>query len=74
MERLTLGFDLAFAGMSIVFSALVMVSLFITFLPRILAVVNRYIPEIHAHRQREETPAAIAAAIAAALHARRQSD
>ena len=71
------GLDLAFAGMSIVFTALVLVSVFIAVLPRILAVINPYIPpaQLHTQSQSNETDtAAIAAAIGFALHARRQND
>ena len=71
------GLDLAFAGMSIVFTALVLVSVFIAVLPRILAAINPYIPpaQLHTQNQDKETDAtAIAAAIGFALHARRQND
>ena len=71
------GLDLAFVGMSIVFTALVLVSVFIVVLPRILAVINPYIPpaQLHTQSQDKETDAAaIAAAIGFALHARRQND
>ena len=43
------GFELAFAGMTIVFTALVLVTLFIVLLPKVLVVVNRLIPEAHLH-------------------------
>ena len=71
------GLDLAFVGMSIVFTALVLVSVFIVVLPRILAAINPYIPpaQLHTQSQDKETDAAaIAAAIGFALHARRQND
>ena len=69
------GLDLAFVGMSIVFTALVLVSVFIVVLPRILAVINPYIPPAQLHTQDKETDAtAIAAAIGFALHAHRQND
>ncbi len=69
------GLDLAFAGMSIVFTVLVLVSVFIAVLPRILAAINPYIPPAHLHTQSQETDAAaIAAAIGFALHTRRQND
>ena len=71
------GLDLAFVGMSIVFTALVLVSVFIAVLPRILAAINPYIPpaQLHTQSQDKETDAAaIAAAIGFALHARRQND
>ena len=38
------GFQIAFAGMAIVFLALVLVSIFIALLPRLLNVVNRILP------------------------------
>ena len=71
------GFELAFAGMTIVFTALVLVTLFIALLPKALVVVNRLIPEAHLHtappqRQRADA-AAIAAAVGFALHARQQA-
>lgn len=72
-----LGLDLAFAGMSIVFTALVLVSVFIAVLPRILAAIHPYIPPAQLHTQsqsKESDAAAIAAAIGFALHARRQND
>ena len=71
------GLDLAFVGMSIVFTALVMVSIFIAVLPRILAAIHPYIPPAQLHTQshsRENDAPAIAAAIGFALHARRQND
>ena len=71
------GLDLAFVGMSIVFTALVLVSVFIAVLPRILAAINPYIPpaQLHTQSQDKETDAAaIAAAIGFALHTRRQND
>ena len=76
------GFSLAFAGMTIVFVALIAVCLFITLLPRLLLVVNRYYPELDgldgpaSREQREGAPGAddeAMAAIAAALHAHRQA-
>ena len=71
------GLDLAFVGMSIVFTALVLVSIFIAVLPRILAAIHPYIPPAQLHTQshsRETDAPAIAAAIGVALHARRQND
>ena len=71
------GLDLAFVGMSIVFTALVLVSIFIAVLPRILAAIHPYIPPAQLHTQsqsKENDDAAIAAAIGFALHARRQND
>lgn len=71
------GLDLAFAGMSIVFTALVLVSIFIAVLPKILAAINPYIPPAQLHTQsqsKDPDAAAIAAAIGFALHVRRQND
>lgn len=72
------GLDLAFVGMSIVFTALVLVSVFIVVLPRILAAINPYIPpaQLHtqSHSKENDDAPAIAAAIGFALHARRQND
>ena len=71
------GLDLAFVGMSIVFTALVLVSIFIAVLPKILAAIHPYIPPAQLHTQshsRETDAPAIAAAIGFALHARRQND
>jgi len=68
------GFEMAFAGMTIVFVALSMVSIFIALLPRILVVVNQYIPEGHAHATPNPKPAAAnaeeatVAAVAYAVH------
>ncbi|MDE2809389.1 MAG: OadG family protein [Gemmatimonadota bacterium] len=71
------GLDLAFVGMSIVFTALVLVSIFIAVLPRILGAIHPYIPPAQLHTQshnKENDAPAIAAAIGFALHARRQND
>lgn len=70
------GLDLAFVGMSIVFTALVLVSVFIAVLPRLLAVINPHIPpaQLHTQSQSRETNAAAIAAISFALHAHRQND
>ena len=72
------GFELAFAGMTIVFTALVLVSIFIAVLPKVLVVLNRLIPEVHHHtaapQQREASDeTAVAAAIGFGLHTRKQS-
>ncbi len=72
------GFELAFAGMTIVFTALSLVSIFIGLLPHLLVFVNRWIPEVHHHsapKARAKSPAAgndaeIAAAIGYVLHNR----
>jgi oxaloacetate decarboxylase gamma subunit len=67
------GFGLAFAGLSIVFVALGLVALFVALLPRVLWVVNHYIPEEHgpAPPQRADE-LEVVAAIGYALHARMQ--
>ncbi len=72
------GFELTFAGMTIVFTALVLVSTFIALLPKALVVLNRMIPEVHHHtakpKVREQgNEAQIAAAIGFALHAQKQA-
>ena len=72
------GSELAFAGMTIVFTALVLVSIFIAVLPKVLVVFNRLIPEVHHHtaapQQREASDeTAVAAAIGFALHTQKQS-
>lgn len=72
------GFELAFAGMIIVFTALSLVSIFIALLPHCLVFVNRWIPEVHHHsapKAKTKAPAAaneaeIAAAIGYVLHSR----
>ena len=72
------GFELAFAGMIIVFTALVLVALFIALLPKALVVVNRLIPEAHPHtapppKRQVDDDTAIAVAVGFALHARQQA-
>ena len=72
------GFELAFAGMTIVFTALVLVTLFIFLLPKVLVVVNRLIPEAHLHtapppRPQGDDDASIAVAVGFAFHARQQA-
>ena len=72
------GFELAFAGMIIVFTALVLVALFIALLPKALIVVNRLIPEAHLHtapppQRQGDDDTAIAVAVAVALHAQQQA-
>jgi oxaloacetate decarboxylase gamma subunit len=73
------GFELAFAGMVIVFVALAMVSLFIAVLPRVLPLLNRHLPEVEHPTTAKSRPApaaadanegAVAAAIAYVLHHR----
>ena len=64
------GLPIALAGMIIVFTALLLISLFITLLPRILAVVARRFPETAHHAPRRvETPREDLAAVAAAAWA-----
>ena len=72
------GFELAFAGMTIVFTALVLVSTFIALLPKVLAPINRLIPEVHLHtapsqQSKGGDEAEIAAAVGFALHAQGRS-
>ena len=70
------GGELALAGMLIVFTALTGISLFIGFLPKILPVLNRILPEAELHTKpkvRAPAPAAtndgvVVAAIAFAMH------
>ena len=72
------GFELAFAGMIIVFTALSLVSIFIALLPHLLVSVNRWVHEVHHHsapKTKAKSPAAgndteIAAAIGYVLHNR----
>ncbi len=72
------GIELAFAGMTIVFTALSLVCIFIALLPHVLSVVDRYIPEVHHHvapqpkAKSAGNEADIAAAIAYVLHGRSQ--
>jgi Na+-transporting methylmalonyl-CoA/oxaloacetate decarboxylase gamma subunit len=70
------GFAIAITGMIIVFSALVLISLALTALPRVLAVLNEYYPEKadHAPAPRPAAGAGeqeIAAAAAFAMHLHR---
>lgn len=62
------GLPIALAGMIIVFTALLLITLFITVLPRILAAVARRFPETvhHAPRRVEPPPEDLAAVAAAA--------
>ena len=69
------GGGIAVTGMSIVFTALGVISLFIAFLPRILERVARFFPESEGHGTRkkpreERDDAEVVAAIAFALHAK----
>lgn len=69
------GGGIAVTGMSIVFIALGLISLFIVFLPRILERVARFFPESEGHgtqkRPRaERDDAEVVTAIAFALHAK----
>lgn len=67
------GLGLAFAGMSIVFVALGLVTLFVALLPRVLLLVNRYIPEEHSPAPPQSADELeVVAAIGYALHARTQ--
>ena len=69
------GGGIAVTGMSIVFTALGLISLFIALLPRILERVARLFPESQGHGVRkkvreERDDSEVVAAIALALHAR----
>ncbi|MCY3736944.1 MAG: OadG family transporter subunit [Gemmatimonadaceae bacterium] len=64
------GLPIALAGLTIVFTALLLITLFITLLPRILAMVARRFPEtVHHAPRRVETPREDPAAVAAAVWA-----
>ena len=63
------GFGVAIVGMTIVFSALAFISLFIAALPRILTVVSWIFPD--ASTRASEDDEKIVAAIGAVLHARK---
>ncbi|MBC8289236.1 MAG: OadG family protein [Planctomycetes bacterium] len=70
------GFAIAITGMVIVFSALVLISLALTGLPKALAILNEYYPEKPDHSVPAPRPAAapgsgdqeLAAAAAFAMH------
>lgn len=65
------GFVIAAAGMTIVFVALILISLFITVLPRLLEALATFLPEPTPHHSSGGSPArddAVVAAIAWALH------
>lgn len=73
------GFWLSITGMLIVFFALALVSLFITWLPRGLATINRIFPEPPDHHHpppsrapRDGIDVELVVAIAAAMNARRR--
>lgn len=71
------GFAIAITGMVIVFSALVLISLALTALPKVLAVLAEYYPEKVEHSAPARRPAAgagdqeTAAAAAFAMHLHR---
>jgi len=79
------GVGIAMTGMSIVFVALALISVFIALLPRILRVLARYVPESSAHASPQPRPvettgrhaagagdASMVVAIGFALHTARQ--
>lgn len=72
--------EIAVAGMTIVFTALILISAFITGLPRLLGLVARAFPEAVAQVPRRATPTppappaddlAVVAAVGGAYHAAR---
>ena len=71
------GFAIAITGMVIVFSALVLISLALSALPGLLAILNDYYPEKPEHKTSVSPPASsegdhnIAAAAAWAMHIHR---
>lgn len=73
------GLEITIVGITIVFSALAMISLFIAALPRVLTVLDPYLPAA-AHEHGHASPAVppsgederIVAAIGLALHHRQQ--
>lgn len=74
------GFGIALTGMLIVFVALVLISLMIAALPRVLVVLEPYLPESEAHGHGAGGQArntvdeeAVVAAIAYAMHQQRQA-
>lgn len=56
------GIAIAVTGMAIVFTALVLISVFIALLPRVLAVLNPYLPESTHHGHAPPAVPATAAA------------
>lgn len=66
------GIGLALTGMLIVFSALILISLFIASVPRFLGVLNRIFPEVDHHhtppRPADQPDLELVAAIGLALH------
>ena len=72
------GFAIAVTGILIVFVALVLISGFLTALPRLLELLNRYFPEPVSHSPSPATTQAdaatdeVVAAIAVALHTHRK--
>ena len=70
------GLELALAGMLIVFTALTCISIFIGFLPKILPLLSKILPEVELHtkpKARVSAPKAnndkaVVAAVAFAIH------
>ena len=60
------GIGLSLTGMTIVFVSLVLVSLFISWLPKVLPVVNAILPELEGHHHGVSMPAHAAPVVAAA--------
>lgn len=67
------GVSIALTGMIIVFSVLVLISLFVVLLPKMLAVIAKKFPETEGHNERtqEEDDGSVLAAIGFVLHQRR---
>ena len=67
------GMPIALTGMLIVFSVLVLISLFLVVLPKILAVIAKKFSEIEGHVERvqDEDDGSVLAAIGFVLHQRR---
>ena len=57
------GIDLAVTGMTIVFTALVLVSLFIAGLPRVLPLINALLPMVEGHHGVASPSAVTASAV-----------
>lgn len=74
------GFGIAITGMLIVFTALILISVFIAGLPRLTAIVNKVLPPVHHHgavpaaKPADDGSEAVAVAIGFALHTQKQAD
>jgi Na+-transporting methylmalonyl-CoA/oxaloacetate decarboxylase gamma subunit len=60
------GIEIAMTGMAIVFTALVLISVFIALLPRVLVVLNPFLPETTHHGHAPSTAPSAAAGTASA--------